>query len=74
MMKATMISNEVRSATAVALEDSTLEIIGPDDLEELFTKNPLKVDMLLQNLSGRLRRLTTDYSDLCKKIQEKQGA
>ena len=69
-----MISNEVRSATAVAEEDSTLEIIGPDDLEELFTKNPLKVDMLLQNLSGRLRRLTTDYSDLCKKIQEKQGA
>ena len=69
-----MISNEARSATAVAIDDSTLEIIRPDDLEELFRENPLKVDMLLQNLSGRLRRLTTDYSALCAKIQEKQGA
>lgn len=69
-----MIENQARSATAVALEDSTLEIIGPDDLAELFEKNPLKVDMLLQNLSGRLRRLTQDYSALCQKIQDKQGA
>ena len=69
-----MIANETRSATAVALEDSTLEIIGPDDLEELFSKNPLKVDMLLRNLSNRLRRLTVDYAELCEKIREKQGA
>ena len=69
-----MIANEARSATAVAIDDSTLEIIRPDDLEELFRENPLKVDMLLQNLSGRLRRLTLDYSALCEKIQEKQGA
>lgn len=69
-----MIANETRSATAVVLEDSTLEIIGPDDLEELFRENPPKVDMLLRNLSGRLRKLTVDYSALCGKIQEKQGA
>ena len=69
-----MISDEARSATAVAMEDSTLEIIGLDDLEELFKENPPKVEMLLRNLSGRLRRLTVDYADLCEKIQEKQGA
>ena len=69
-----MIANEARSATAVAVEDSTLEIIGPDDLEELFRENPPKVDMLLRNLSSRLRRLTSDYAALCAKIEEKQGA
>ena len=69
-----MIANEARSATAVTLEESTLEIIGPDDLEELFKENPPKVDMLLRNLSARLRKLTADYSALCEKIQEKQGA
>ena len=70
-----MIENEPRSATAVAEEDeTTLEVITPDGLQELFTKNPAKVDMILQGLSYRLRRLTVDYTGVCEKIREKQNA
>ena len=68
-----MIQEEARSATAVAETDSTLEIIRSEDLAELFEKNPPKVDMILRNLSHRLRRLTIDYSDICAKISEKQN-
>ena len=70
-----MIENEPRSATAVVIDnDTVLEIIRPEDLAELFDKNPLKVDMILQNLSYRLRRLTNEYADICAKVKEKQKA
>lgn len=69
-----MIEGERRSATAVALEnDTTLEIICSDDLAELFEKNPVKVSMILSNLSYRLRRMTIEYNKVCSKIKEKQG-
>ena len=63
-----MISQEPRSATAVALEDATVEIISKKDLNELFEKNPRKVSMILEHLSGRLRRLTEDYMSACSLI------
>ena len=67
--------NAPRSATAVALEeDTTLEIISPDGLIKLFEMNPPKVDMILQNLSYRLRKLTQEYTELCGKISEMQKA
>ena len=70
-----MIEKEPRSATAVVLEnDTTLEVITPDGLEELFTKNPAKVDMILQGLSYRLRKLTIEYTGVCDRIREKQSA
>ena len=70
-----MIEDVPRSATAVALEDNTtLEIISKDDLKDLFTKNPPKVEMILMNLSFRLRKRTIEYTALCQKISEKQGA
>ena len=70
-----MIEEKPRSATAVALENNTtLEIIGKEDLKELFTKNPPKLELILQNLSYRLRRLTIEYEALCEKISEKQRA
>ena len=64
-----MIDGEPRSATAVVMADNTtLETIYPEDLEELIETNPLKVDMILQHLSGRLRHLTADYADACEEV------
>lgn len=62
-----MIEHEKRSATAVVEEDdTTLEIIRPEDLERLFKENPITVDMILVHLSSRLRRLTQDYVRACE--------
>ena len=64
-----MLAEEPRSATAVALEkDTELEIIRPEDLEQLFRTNPLEVDMILRHLSNRLRMLTRDYARVCGQI------
>ena len=60
-----MINGSPRSATAVALEETTLEIIFPGDLNELFEKNPPKAFMILAHLSGRLRKLTDQYMAAC---------
>lgn len=66
-----MISEEARSATAVSESDETyVEIIRPEALEELFNTCPVKVDMILRHLSYRLRRLTYDYFNACKEISE----
>ena len=70
-----MVDNAPRSATAVALDDdTTVEIIHPDDFAELFEKNPYKVDMILKHLSNRLRKLTAEYYEVCGKIAEKTGS
>lgn len=70
-----MISGQPRSATAVALDDNTtVEIIYPQDFRELFEKNPLKVDMILKHLSNRLRVLTRQYLEECEKIVKSTGA
>ena len=62
-----MIDQEPRSATAVVAEDNTiLERIRPDDLETLFRSNTREVDMIMQHLSKRLRRLTEDYEAACE--------
>ena len=64
-----MIDAEPRSATAVTMmDDTTLETIYPEDLTVLMEKNPLKVDMIMQHLSYRLRKLTVDYTNACKEL------
>ena len=66
-----MIEEEPRSATAVVEEDGTvLECIRADDLKRLFKENPREVDAILIHLSGRLRRLSSDYTEACKKAAE----
>ena len=66
-----MLSQEVRSATAVADEDGTyVEIITEDGLENLFKTNPREVDNILRHISRRLRKLTDSYFNVCKKIYE----
>ena len=66
-----MISEDARSATAVSESDETYcEIIKPEDLKDLFTTCPAKVDMILKHLSYRLRSITYDYFNACKEIYE----
>ncbi len=61
-----MIENVKRSGTAVALDDdTTLEIISPADLTGLFKQNPPKVEMILDHISYRLRKLTKEYMTAC---------
>lgn len=61
-----MIDDVKRSGTAVVLEnDTTIEIITPDDLKGLFEQNPPKVEMILEHVSYRLRKLTKEYMKAC---------
>jgi len=67
-----MLSEKARSATAVVeTNDTQVEIIRPEDLEDLFKSCPAKIDMILKNLSYRLRSITYDYFKACKEIYEK---
>ena len=67
-----LVDNAPRSATAVALDDdTTVETIYADDLADLFQKNPPKVDMILRDLSSKLRSLTMKYAQVCEQIAEK---
>lgn len=66
-----MISDDARSATAVAESDETyVEIIRPDGLEQLFKESPVKVEMILKHLSYRLRMLTYDFLNACKEVND----
>ena len=66
-----MISEEARTATAIAETDETyVEIIRAEDLENLFKTMPVKVEMILRHLSYRLRSLTYDYFNVCKELYE----
>lgn len=62
-----LVEHQKRSATAVVEEDdTTLEFIGEKDLYKLFKENPMEVDMILEHLVNRLRRLTQDYVKACE--------
>ncbi len=62
-----MIEKLPRTATAVAIEDDTfVEIFYEEDLRKLFEINPLKLQMILEHFSFRLRRMTSEYLEACK--------
>ncbi len=66
-----IIEKAPRSATAVALEDSTqLAAITGADFSAYFETRPEKVLDIMQQLSKRLRALTEDYLDACKTVTE----
>ena len=68
-----VLDGEPRSATVVILDDNTtLEAIYPEDLEALFRRNPSEIAMILEHTSGRLRKLTEDYTKVCREISELQ--
>ncbi len=64
-----LLSGEVRTATAVALEEGTmLEPIYMEDFEEIFEHNPAKIESIIKHVSFRIRRLTYEYTNACKMI------
>ena len=68
--EAGMLRDEPRSATVAALEETTVEIIYRDDLQDMFQENPAKVGMIMENLSYRLRYLTNQYREACALVYE----
>ncbi|MBR5345821.1 MAG: cyclic nucleotide-binding domain-containing protein [Clostridia bacterium] len=68
-----MLCGDPRSATAVILDnDTTVESIYPEDMRELFEKNPPKVWMVFEHIALRLRHLTDEYAGICREICERQ--
>ena len=66
-----MILEEARSTTAVSEENDTqVEIIRAEDLAGLFNSCPAKIELILKNLSYRLRSITYDYFKACKEIYD----
>ncbi|MBO4636558.1 MAG: cyclic nucleotide-binding domain-containing protein [Clostridiales bacterium] len=66
-----MLAGDPRSCTAVVETDDTrVEIIRKDDLEPMFSNNPDKLNIILRNLSYRLRMLNIDFLKVCKEITE----
>ena len=66
-----MLSRAPRSTTAVSLDNNTkLDAIGEEDLDDLFRKSPSTVLLMMRHLSMRIRTLTSDYLDICRKIRE----
>ena len=66
-----LIDHAPRSAAAVALYNSTtVGLITEEGFGEFFEENPSRVLMVMQQLSGNLRRRTNEYVEVCRKIQE----
>ena len=69
-----MLTGDTRDTTAVAeVGDTRVEIIRAEDLGGLFTTAPAKIDMILKNLSYRLRSITYDYFKACREIYEAEN-
>ena len=62
-----MKGEDTMSSIAISMRGMVREL-GFDKIPELFEKNPRKVAMILEHLSGRLRRLTEDYMSACSLI------
>ena len=69
-----LLDHAPRSATAVALEkDTSVGVITEESFGEFFEKNPVRVLMIMQELSGSLRQRTKAYVEVCREIQELAG-
>lgn len=58
-----LLESEPRSADAIALEDTTLLVIGPGMLLMRIRSDPTLAVEMLQRLSGRVRSLHTRLAD-----------
>lgn len=69
-----LLDHAPRSATAVAMEnDTSAAVITEEAFGEFFATKPARVLMLMQQMSGNLRRRTNDYVAVCKEIHELSG-
>ncbi len=66
-----LLDHAPRSATAVAMTDDTyIAAITEEGFEAFFRENPMRVYMVVQQLSHNLRKRTKEYMDVCSKIKE----
>lgn len=65
-----VLDKAVRSATVVALEDVQAECITEAEFAGFITAQPEKAMKIMRQLSGRLRKLTGDYMDVCRTVYE----
>ena len=60
-----------RSATAISLcEDTVLQVINEENFTRSFTADPEDLLFLLQQMSTRLRRISRDYTEVCRTVSE----
>jgi len=59
-----MIEDKPRSANAIALEATEVEIVTPQDFNEMFLQHPDKLLPYLKSFFERLRRVTDSYSSV----------
>lgn len=66
-----MLTGTARDLTAVSESDDTyIELITPEYLEPVFLSCPIKIELILKQLSYRLRVLNIDVINTCKEITE----
>ncbi|RMD50519.1 MAG: cyclic nucleotide-binding domain-containing protein [Ignavibacteria bacterium] len=72
-----MLDNEIRSASAIATEDTSVAVIFKPDLDEFIDKYPSKGVHILRGLATmitvRLRRLNDQFSKLTEEFIKLQG-
>ncbi|MCR4891840.1 MAG: cyclic nucleotide-binding domain-containing protein [Lachnospiraceae bacterium] len=69
-----LVRDDVRSATAVALEETGLVPIGKEEMQSYFIENPYKMDIFLRTMSSRIRARGVDYMKACECIDEYRKA
>ena len=66
-----LLDGQMRSATAVALEDGTrVAKITSEHFGEYYFDHPEKILEIMRNMSSRIRDLTTEYTDACHVADE----
>lgn len=65
-----MIEETLRSASAVALTDVSLQRIDKDNFETALTENPKLIQVLMGCISNRIAVLSKDYVDVCGVVSE----
>ncbi len=65
-----LIENSNRSATAVALQDTTVVAITSDNMYDYFMLDTYKIEGLLQTMAKRINNLDGEYMEICACIDE----
>ena len=69
-----LIDHAPRTATVVVLESGTLlDRIDEFDFDTFLAENPEKVNLIIQQLSHKLRQTTNDYLEICQRIASAVG-
>ncbi len=63
-----LVDGAVRNASAVALEDCGVIKLDADAIKDFFVENPMKLEVLLQDLSKRIRTEDRDFIRACELI------